>query len=87
MSKIKKEITFNDYLQEKHAEEYIDWLENLDYQKIIDYAEEFMSKKETVTCSTCHTEYKRGSENANFIKHLGECQLCDHVRGEQYDQD
>ena len=44
-----------------------------------------MSKKETVICPTCHTEYRQGSEGANFIKNLGECQTCDHVRGEQYD--
>ena len=50
-----KKIDFEDYLQEKHSEQYIgldddmpddfsDWLTNLDPQELIDYGQDFAEK-------------------------------------------
>jgi len=59
-----RQIDFEDYIQEKHSEQYIgldddmpddcnDWLYNLDPQELIDFGQEYADKVHTKAIREC----------------------------------
>lgn len=70
---------FEDFLKEKHAENYMGtddnmpdsferWLENLEAQELIDFAEQAIVKYSAVALGSVKTEKKAKSSRANGLK-------------------